>query len=509
MPSKEIIVPFIGGSYEYRSKGVSVQRTLNLYPENIENNEGKVNQTLVYTPGSVNVATIGTDTTAICRGFWYSSTGPTSRSLLYTAYGNKVYRVNPDLTIIELGDIASGTGPVQISDNGFVLVVADGVNLYQLDLLASDVTAPSTWAQVSLPFLAGTTTPLRPSQVQFLNQRFIINSQRGEFYFSELASTEFYASGDINQQNFYSAESNADIIKTIQVVGNRLWLFGERSYEVWSGTGTTNDDPFSFMQGSASGMGVQSERSVGTIYESVFFLGASDAGINTVFMSQGLNMPQRISTNALENTISTISDAQGAIGWCYYNEGHIFYVLTFPNADRTFVFDVSTNLWHERSTRDWTTTTDIAWEPLFAVTAYNEVYHGSVLNNRLLKLDSNKYTDADDKPIVRQRITPIYMSDFNPVKIREFFLDLEVGTTPLLAGLGRDPQVVLDVSRDGGYTWINYDWRSIGAQGDYTETVKWSNLGSGRAIAVRLTFSDPSPIVLYGARLVIQPSKRR
>ena len=86
---------------------------------------------------------------------------------------------------------------------------------------------------------------------------------------------------------------------------------------------------------------------------------------------------------------------------------------------------------------------------------------------------------------------------------------MEVGTTPLLAGLGRDPQAILDISRDGGNTWINFDWRSIGTQGEYDTSVKWENLGEGRSITARLTFSDPSPIVIYGAKLTIQKSTRR
>ena len=88
-----MIVPFVGGSYQYRSHGVSTQRTLNLIPENIENGEGKVQQTLIYSPGEELVATIGDDPNAPCRGFWYSSTGPDNRSLLYGAYGNKIYRI--------------------------------------------------------------------------------------------------------------------------------------------------------------------------------------------------------------------------------------------------------------------------------------------------------------------------------------------------------------------------------------------------------------------------------
>ena len=497
-----LIVPFVGGSYQARSKGISTQRSLNLYPENVESVDGKSKQVLVHTEGTELVANIGVVDNAFCRGFWYSSTGPDNRSLLYGAFGNKVYRINPNYSFVEIGDIQSGTGSIGISDNGFDLVIADGVALYKADLLAEDNIIKSTYTQVSLPqFSDG--TPVAPSQVWFLNQRFIINSQRGQFYYSNLASTIFDAT------NFYTAESSADTISALAVVSNRLWVFGERSYEVWNATGVIDDDPLTFLQGSASQIGIQAPKSLATISDFVFFLGGSDAGRNSVFISKGLQEPQRVSTDALENQIGKIGDKQGAIGWCYYNEGHTFYVLTFRDANKTFVYDVDTQLWHERSTRNWVTTEDESWEALYGVSAYNEVLHGSVRSNRLLKLDPNKYTDYDGREIIRERVSPVYFADYNIVTCREFYVDMEVGTTPLLEGLGRDPQAVLDISRDGGYTWVNYDWRSIGKQGDYLTSVKWTNLGSGRSLVIRLRFSDPSPITIYGARLTIQESSTR
>jgi hypothetical protein len=503
---KELIVPFVGGSYEYRSKGISAQESINLYPQKIESDGAKAGIVLLYTPGEQLVANIGDTASAACRGFWYSSTGPDNRSLLYACYGDKIFRINPDLTFIEFGSVASGTGPISISDNGFNVVVADGVTLYKADLSADDFTLAATWAQVDLPYLTGTTEPLRPSTVKFINQRFIINSQRGEFYFSNLASVVF--TDEFNFPNFYSAESSADAITAMTVISNRIYAFGERSYEIWSASGTSNDNPFSFLQGSSSQIGVQAPRSLATIEEKVFFLGGSDAGLNTVFMINGISAPIRISTNALEHEFATIADPAGGIGWCYYQEGSLFYVLSFKEAKKTYVFDTSTGLWHNRSTRDWATTTDNSWEALYGVQAYGKVYHGGVSTNSLMLLDPNKYTDYNDQEILRTRTGPIYYSDFNPITCREIYIDMEVGTTPLLAGLGRDPQCVLDISRDG-YNWINMDWRSIGQQGNYSQSVKWSNIGTGRIIIARLTFSDPTPITIYGARIAFETSSRR
>lgn len=506
MSKEGVKVPFIGGSYEYRSRGVSPQRTINLYPEKVESG-GKTDMVLVYTPGEVLVSTIGVDTDATIRGFWYSSTGPDSISVLYACYGDRVYRILRDFTYVEIGQVAIGTGPISICDNGFDLVVADGTALFRADLLAEDSLVADTWAQVDLPYLTGTEIPIRPSQVAFLQNRLIINSQRNEFYFSNLASTVF--TDEFGVANFYSAESSADTISAMIALNGRLLLLGERSYEFWSSGGDSNNDPLSFINGSSSDIGILAPRSISALNDNFFWLGSSNAGRNTVYMVNGMNKPIRISTNAIEYELNSLSDTVGAVGWSYYEQGHLFYVLGFATARKTFVYDVNTNLWHERMTRDWNTGEDLAWEPQIAVTAYNDVYFGSLNGNRLLRLDPEKYTDYNDRPIVRKRISPIYYANYSPVTIRELYIDMEVGTTPLLATLGRDPQCMLRVSRDGGNTFVSYDWRSIGLQGEYTQSVKWSNLGSGRSFAIELTFSDPSPIVIYGARLAIQESSRR
>jgi hypothetical protein len=512
-----VVVPFAGGSYAYRARGVSVQRSINFYPENIENALGKSQQVLVGTPGSRSVLTVGSDATATCRGMYYSSSGPGNDSCLYTVYGLKVYRITRAAAMagtgaVEIGSVIAGSGvtnPVSMTDNGFVLVVADGTALYSCDLFADDFVVAGTWQQVDLPFAAGTTNPILPSQVVFLNQRLIINCQgTNQFYFSNLASTVFEDSFGV--QNFYSAESSADAIRTLLVCNNRLWIFGDRSYEVWSASGGSNSDPFGPLSGYASQIGVQGYRSPAAILDKVFWLGSSDAGRNLVMFGTGLENPTRISTNALEYEIGKMVDADTAVGWCYTAEGHTFYVLTFQSTEKTFVYDLATQLWHERSTHDWTDGVPMAWEPLFGVTAFNSVYHGSALTNRVMTLDSDRNIDADGKPLLRQRVAQIFYADFDPITLREFYLDMEVGTTPLLEGHGSDPKVMLEISRDGGQTWEAQPWKSFGLQGGYYyTTVKWTNLGVGRAISARITFSEPVPVVIYGARVVVDKASTR
>lgn len=511
----EVIVPFCGGSYPYRSRGVSVQESMNLYPEIVEVQDAKTKMAMVSIPGSVAAVVIGNDSTATCRGMYFSSTGPGADSCIYACFGSKVYRIDRSYTVIFLGDVLAGNTPVGITDNGFDLAVVDGTAMYTCDIAADNLTVPGTWRQVSLPYASGTTRNIVPTQVEFLNQRLLINDAgSNQFYFSNPASLKFDDENGI--QNMYSAESSADAIRTMKVVNNRLWIFGDRSFEVWGASTYSQDsnaaayDPLSRLAGYASQIGIQSYRSAASIMDRVFWLGASDSGRNMVMYGQGLNDPVRVSTNGIEHLIAGLPDADAGIGWCYTDEGHLFYCLSFAASGLTLVYDDATKLWHNRSTHDWDTGANVAWEPLYGVTAFNRVYYGSASSNRLLLLDNGRYKDADGKPLIRSRRSPVYYANFDWVVLRELYIDMEIGTTPELNDYGKDPQLMLRVSMDGGYTWTECDWRDIGKQGEYYwTTVKWENLGTGRAIVVEVSCSDPIPFTVYGARLVLEQGSGR
>jgi hypothetical protein len=64
---------------------------------------------------------------------------------------------------------------------------------------------------------------------------------------------------------------------------------------------------------------------------------------------------------------------------------------------------------------------------------------------------------------------------------------------------GVDPQAMLEWSDDGGHTWSNEHWASIGKMGEYRKRVKWRRLGRSRDRVFRLTITDPVKVVIIGA----------
>ena len=84
-------------------------------------------------------------------------------------------------------------------------------------------------------------------------------------------------------------------------------------------------------------------------------------------------------------------------------------------------------------------------------------------------------------------------------------LDCETGVG-LNSGQGSDPQVMLRWSDDGGHTFSNEHWKSMGAIGKYGKRTIWRRLGATMKIRDRVyevSGTDPVRIYIMGAELAI------
>ena len=76
----------------------------------------------------------------------------------------------------------------------------------------------------------------------------------------------------------------------------------------------------------------------------------------------------------------------------------------------------------------------------------------------------------------------------------------------LNSGQGSDPQVMLRWSDDGGHTFSNEHWKSMGAIGKYGKRTIWRRLGATMKIRDRVyevSGTDPVRIYIMGAELAI------
>ena len=276
---------------------------------------------LVATPGLTLLTTVGGGP---IRGSHVASNGT-----LFVVSGNKLYSVSPSWESTEIGTLNSSKGNVSIKDNGTILVIVDGSNGY------SHIFGTLNIAQITDPGFRGA------DQVAFQDGYFIFNKPNsGVFYISGLSSIQ------LDALDFASAEGLPDNIVGILSDHRELWLFGTRSTEVFYNIGDVNF-PFQRIEGAFIEHGCAAPFSIAKMNNKVYWLGEDDKGSGIVFRAEGY-APSRISTHAVELAIQSYGDLNSATAYTYQKNGHHFYVLNFSSSNTTWVFDTSTNLWHER-----------------------------------------------------------------------------------------------------------------------------------------------------------------
>ena len=488
------MVPLLGADYFYTSRDVSAQRSRNFLVEKLDNSQAKSDVTLIGRPG---IRYQGSAPSGACRGLYTAS-----NETVYAVYGDTLYSTEYVLgvlrfTAIEVlgGDLSA---PVSMTDNGKYLVIADGSYIYAHEF-------GTTFANtVSIPFS-------NPSQLVYANSRIVAINETNFYYWSELG-----LDGALNWPalNVSSAEGNADPINAIVKKQGEIYLFGPRSYEIHQNNADP-DEPFVRVGGSFSNIGCQAKNSPVEIGETVFWLGSSVAGRNTVYMSQGYNAVP-ISDHAIEDRLEAFSNegnaTSDAVGYALQVSGHVLYFLNLVQADVTFVYDATTGVWTEWNTRDAQTNVTRRFAPVYAVFGYDQILLGNSEGPSIFKLDTEYYQDDLDDlttvPIQRQRWSQVFWDELKNVIHDQLQIDLNSGSG-ITTGQGSDPQAVLEYSDDGGYTWSNFIFSPIGKQGQYKYRCLWTRLGMSRERVYRITITDPIKVVLSGANLNVTKTAGR
>ncbi|MFW1971075.1 hypothetical protein [Acinetobacter bereziniae] len=394
-----IKLPLVGPAYKMQAQSMSCQNCINWYPQTIEYPNGSRVAALMPTPG---LKKIFQGVTSAVRGLHVLSNGA-----LLAVIGNKLYHSKANkFDLTEIGSI-SALGTVRFADNGRVALIVNGTYTYSLDL-----------KKLTLTRLSGSAIP-RSTHVAFLDGRFVFNkANTGQFHWSDLYST------NVNALSYATAESTPDnVTAIIKFNSTELWLFGSQSVERYYGTGSANA-PFSRLSGGAMSFGCLAPDSIVSLSTGVIWLGVSEFGGSQIVMSAG-GIPERISTHALEEEIASFSKTTDAMAYAYQMEGHVFYVISFPSANVTFCFDVSTGLWHQRS---FANAQGLHERHRSQHHAYFNNIHivGDYHNGKLYQLDNNIFTD-DGELILRERTAQAIITDQKLTRFNQLQIICETG----------------------------------------------------------------------------------
>jgi hypothetical protein len=200
-----------------------------------------------------------------------------------------------------------------------------------------------------------------------------------------------------------------------------------------------------------------------------------------------------ISTFAINNELQGYSTLSDAIGYTYELNGHFFYVITFPTANKTWVFDMSNGQWNEWNYVDNEGAFNRHRSNCFAF-AYGKLIVGDWQNGNLYAIDQDNYSDNGQ---VITRVRGFYhMEDdgSNRVRYRSLILEMESGN----GYNNQDINVGLRWSDNRGKTYGNPMFQSLGAEGEYITIMQWNRLGMARDRVFEVSWSPPVRTALNG-----------
>jgi hypothetical protein len=469
---------FIGASYESRSRNIDCERSVNLYIEKTESGAGKEGEqyALLSSGGLIKRLTLAGGK---FRGCYAAPDGQ-----LFAVAGNKFYSISPIWVATELGTLATSTGTVRMMGNGQVIFIVDGTTTAYYFTLASSTFTTQTAAD-NFP---GAET------IDFLDLYLIVNQpQSGKVFISGLNGVTW------DPLDYFTSEGSPDPVVGLIVCGEQLWVMNDTTTEVFYDSGDALN-PFRRVQGAVISIGCAAKYSIARLAGSPYWIGKSIEGHGIVYMANGYT-PQRISTHAVEQAIQSYSYIGDAEGFTYQQDGHGFYVLNFPTANSTWVFDVATGAWHERAyTNDGVLERHRAKSHAYA---FDKHIVGDYDNGNIYEMSDDALTD-DGAPITRLRACPHVTTGLSRSFHHSLQLDMQVGVGIDGLGQGVDPQVMLQFSDDGGYSWSNEKWSGCGKIGNRLRRVIWRRLGASRDRVYRVKITDPVKVAILGAEIQIE-----
>lgn len=438
-------IPFGTQSYQHRSRPVSSQRMVNAYLETPAT--AKEVPPVVSAFGISSLSTVGTGP---MRG------GCVVNGVPFVVSGEKLFQIQSSGASVSLGNVPGLQYVDMIGDGDEVLCATDG-SIYRY--------FNGSVAPISDPDFPGA------RWAEYLDGYAIVGPGDGTVYVNQTPG-DFSA---WNALDFATAEGAPDDIVGGIVDHRQLFLGGRETIEIWENTGNA-DFPLERSPGGFIELGLGSTFGFAKNSNTVFFY-ASDG---TIRMLSGYD-PQRISTHAVEQAIETYVD-KACYTLTWMESGHAMVAFCF--SEGTWVYDLSTQLWHERQSYGLT-----RWRPIFALRAFGGWLVGDYATNKLGMLDPNTATEWGD--VLRWSATcPSINRENQFLRHQRLELVFETGVG-LVTGQGSDPQAMLRFSDDGGRTWSNEHWRSLGAMGAYRTRAAWNRLGMARDRVYEVSVSDP------------------
>jgi len=477
--------PISGPAYKHPAIEVNNQRCINMFPL-AAGPEGRGGSSLIPTTGLELLENLGGSPTRNLR---------TVGGFTYVVTGNSVYKlsVNPvtrTSTSSLLGTLSTSTGTVYSASNPTQIIWVDGTASGRIFNFVT-----STFSTISDGDFPAA------SQVKFIDGYFVVNSvSTGTFFTSALNNGLAWNAADVA-----TAESNPDNIVGFGISKGEMWVFGEKTTEIWYNAANASGSPFSPRDGLEMQIGCGAPDSIVELDDLLIWLDNRgfivQSSVSPFIRSNNSGYDLKIvSDEAITAEILSYSTRDDAIAMAYNDRGHLMYQITFPTEEKTWVFDYTQKNWHERAYYD-DSSGDLQHH-LGQFYAQSTTLHlmSGIRNGRIYISDPLVYED-NTVPINRIRVTSPFVDDsmFREVGIDSIEVKVGIGNSTL-----DNPHITMRYSHDGGHSWSDSLIRELGSTGEYSKRTIWNRLGTGHEWVFEFTIVENMPFAIVDGIIEIE-----
>lgn len=426
--------------------------------------------------------------------------------VVYAVCGKRIYAVRSDGTATDIGGIA-GDGHVTMARNRRPVpqigVVCNGSYV----VIEGGVARPA-WDVDLIP----------PTSVAFSDGYFVFSHADGR-----ISHTDTDNAHVIDGLAYSAAESSPD--KLLRVIGLQQYVlaFGERSLEWWVDVGA---DPFAFQRDFSIQVGCAAAGSVALVNQTVAFI----ADDKTVRILDG-HSAVKVSNLAVDRDLAAESDIANVTATTWRSRGHIFYAIS--GRTWTWVYDLTTQLWHNRETYGLK-----YWNVTAAVEAWGVTIVGDT-SGTLYQMSPTAYDEAGT-PLVVEITTPPVHSWPNRMQVSALHLDmipgvglegyqasvsrmlmwgqktlrwgdslLSWGVTEEVEAHNGNPKVMISASYDGGNTFGTERAVEIGRLGEYQRRIVSRRWGVTKQAGIVFRFRTSAAVMRGFMGAAIEATKLR
>jgi hypothetical protein len=461
--SKQLPVSLVGGNGFGRYSAISQEQTFNMMVSD---------NFLVPFAGYKKILTIAEKGSG--RGLFNS----VRFDHLIAVIDNGVYILGSTLHAQRIGSLETFAGDVLIAENEKAdIAICDHKDIFIFNY------RESTFKKASLDFI--------PSYITYHNGRFLsCDSERAEWRLCDEEDSLVWPADASHVGEFQTKADNPLAVIPLPGRGNAVFVMGSVVTECWTDIGM-NLFPYQRASSFNIDYGCLNPATIASSDQFIVWLGANEKSGPVIMLSDG-GSARQISTEGINFKLSQLKNPSNAYGFLFKQDGHLLYVMTFPDDQLTYAYDFTTQLFFTLTNNNLGA--HIAKQAVF----YNNSYYFiSFIDGHIYELNS-RYTGGDEKEIPRIRITaPIRSPDRDFFIAEKLVLPIDPSNSQLLQ------RADLSLSKDGGISFGASISKTLNPTAHRQNRLIWWRLGRANDLTLQLRFWSSDRFVVGNGLLSI------